>query len=381
MWVVKDQDTTIYLFGTFHVLDGKSDWFNDEVKQAFDRSNEVVLEALIPEDMSKLGPIMAKYAVDPSGKPLTKRLSPAAQEKLVKILSASGVPAAVLDKMTPGFAGMTLALIPYQAAGMTAEHGTEATLTKAAKAANKPLGELEGIETQLKMIGQIPESAHLKSLEDVLARFEELPGVIADMKVNWNTGNAEGFAKLMNEMQASSPETYKVLLTDRNAQWAEWIDQRLDRPGTVSSRLEPPIWRARTAFSSSSASVASRPHEFRLAEPRSIVRRGRMPVGHSGMHLAATVRSGCINRSPPYISVMKLPSLRSLRRPFSALVALLLALPATVQARQPIALSRRCGCSRTPTRRSICSAPFTSFRRGSIGRAASSTTRSPSRTS
>ncbi len=233
MWVVKDQDTTIYLFGTFHVLDGKSAWFNDEVRQAFDRSNEVVLEALIPEDLSKLGPIMAKYALDTSGKPLTKRLSPAAQEKLIKILSSSGVPAAALDKMRPSFAGMTLALIPYQTAGMTAEHGTEATLTKAAKAANKPLGELEGIESQLKMMGQIPESAHLKSLEDVLARFEELPGVIADMKVNWNSGNAEGFAKLMNEMQASSPETYKVLLTDRNAQWAEWIDRRLDKPGTV----------------------------------------------------------------------------------------------------------------------------------------------------
>ena len=36
MWVVKDPDTTIYLFGTFHALDGKSAWFNDEVKTAFD---------------------------------------------------------------------------------------------------------------------------------------------------------------------------------------------------------------------------------------------------------------------------------------------------------------------------------------------------------
>ena len=34
MWVVKDADTTIYLFGTFHGLDGKTEWFNDEVKTA-----------------------------------------------------------------------------------------------------------------------------------------------------------------------------------------------------------------------------------------------------------------------------------------------------------------------------------------------------------
>ena len=233
MWVVKDQDTTIYLFGTFHVLDGKTDWFNEEVKQAFDRSDEVVLEAIIPEDPAALAPLMAKYAIASSGKPLTEQLSPDARAKLVKILGESGVPAAALDKMKPGFAGMTVALLPYQKAGMSPEHGTEKTLAKAAKEANKPVGELEGIEAQLKMLDKIPESAHVRSLEQVLDKFEELPALIADMKTNWNSGNAEGFAKLMNEMQASSPETFKVMMTDRNANWAEWIDQRLDKPGTV----------------------------------------------------------------------------------------------------------------------------------------------------
>ena len=233
MWVVKDHDTTIYIFGTFHVLDGKTDWFNDEVRQAFDRSDEVVLEAIIPEDPAALAPLMAKYAIASSGKPLTEQLSPEARAKLVKILGDSGVPAAALDKMKPGFAGMTVALLPYQKAGMSPEHGTEKTLTKAAKEANKPVGELEGIEAQLKMLEKIPESAHVRSLEQVLDKFEELPAMIADMKVNWNSGNAEGFAKLMNEMQASSPETFKVMMTDRNAHWAEWIDQRMDKPGTV----------------------------------------------------------------------------------------------------------------------------------------------------
>ena len=233
MWVVKDKDTTIYLFGTFHVLDGKSDWFNDEVKQAFDRSDEVVLEAIIPEDPASLAPMMAKYAIASNGKPLTERLSPEAREKLVKVLAESGVPAAALDKMKPGFAGMTIALIPYQKAGMSPEHGTEKTLSKAAKEANKPIGELEGIENQLKMLDKIPESAHLRSLEQALLKFEKLPAIIADMKANWNSGNADGFAKLMNEMQATSPETFKVMMTERNANWAEWIDQRLDKPGTV----------------------------------------------------------------------------------------------------------------------------------------------------
>ena len=55
MWVVKDADTTIYLFGTFHALDGKRDWFNDEVRAAFDASLDVVLEVLTPENPAELG--------------------------------------------------------------------------------------------------------------------------------------------------------------------------------------------------------------------------------------------------------------------------------------------------------------------------------------
>ena len=49
MFVVRDADTTVYIFGTFHALDGQSEWFNDQVKRRLRQSNELVLETLIPE--------------------------------------------------------------------------------------------------------------------------------------------------------------------------------------------------------------------------------------------------------------------------------------------------------------------------------------------
>jgi uncharacterized protein YbaP (TraB family) len=38
--VVKDADTTIYLFGTVHVLKPGLSWFDDAVKAAFDKSDD-----------------------------------------------------------------------------------------------------------------------------------------------------------------------------------------------------------------------------------------------------------------------------------------------------------------------------------------------------
>ena len=40
LWVVKDHDTTIYLFGTFHALTPDLGWFDDAVRDAFGAAPE-----------------------------------------------------------------------------------------------------------------------------------------------------------------------------------------------------------------------------------------------------------------------------------------------------------------------------------------------------
>ena len=49
LWVVRDKDTTIYLFGTVHLLKPGLSWFDEGVKKAFDSSDELVLEMVQPD--------------------------------------------------------------------------------------------------------------------------------------------------------------------------------------------------------------------------------------------------------------------------------------------------------------------------------------------
>ena len=37
----------------------------------------------------------------------------------------------------------------------------------------------------------------------------------------------------MNESLEETPELYKIMVTDRNARWAQWIERRMQQPGTV----------------------------------------------------------------------------------------------------------------------------------------------------
>ena len=69
MFVVRDSDTTVYLFGTFHALDGDPHWFGNGVRDAFEQSNELVLETLLPEGPNapeQLREALSRPAVRPS---------------------------------------------------------------------------------------------------------------------------------------------------------------------------------------------------------------------------------------------------------------------------------------------------------------------------
>ena len=60
LWVVKDADTTIYLFGTVHVLKPGLGWFDEGVKKAFDSSDELVLEMVQPDPAAMQSLVMAQ---------------------------------------------------------------------------------------------------------------------------------------------------------------------------------------------------------------------------------------------------------------------------------------------------------------------------------
>ena len=234
MWVVKDKDTTIYLFGTFHALDGKRDWFNDEVRQAFDASQDVVLEIITPEDPAQLAPSFQKFVMTAAGTPtLTSKLSPDGRKRLAAILTKNKMPLTALDRFKPFFAAVTLTTIQFGSMGMGADHGAEAVLRQAVKASRKNLGAVETIDEQFAMLDALPEAEQLRLLESSLKDDSSAEKDIAAMLDAWNRGDAAAVARAIQQSDKDSPQLYNVMFTLRNAKWAKWVEDRLARPGIV----------------------------------------------------------------------------------------------------------------------------------------------------
>ena len=53
------------------------------------------------------------------------------------------------------------------------------------------------------------------------------------MVANWSKGDPEALGAVMNKDIDKLPKLYKILLADRNVRWANWIDERMKKPGTV----------------------------------------------------------------------------------------------------------------------------------------------------
>ncbi|WP_439568002.1 TraB/GumN family protein [Sphingopyxis sp.] len=233
LWVVKDDDTTIYLFGTVHVLKPGLSWFDEAVKTAFDKSDEMMLEIVLPEDQAAVAQTMMPLAMDMTGKTIPSRLTADQLKAYQAAMVSVGMPANAFDAFEPWFPAMTLSILPLTKLGYDPEQGAEKLLTKFAKAAGKPIAGLETLEQQLGFFDTLPETQQVAFLNSVVKDMDKLGPTLDKMVVLWAKGDPAGLAVAMNESLAATPELATTLLYDRNQRWADQIKTRLAKPGTV----------------------------------------------------------------------------------------------------------------------------------------------------
>ncbi len=233
LWIIRDADSTIYLFGTVHVLRPTTAWGSDRVDAAFNASDEVWFEITNPDDASAAGPLMQQYGFSPD-RPLSSLLTAVEIATLDSAARSIGASAAQLDPLRPWLVGLTLAVAPLTRAGYDANSGVELVLRRRAEAAGKPVKGLETLEGQIQMLAGLSEDTQVAFLRSTLSDFENATAALDGLVDAWATGDVDGIERLgVNEMREQSLELYDALLTRRNTNWAGQIQTLLDGSGTV----------------------------------------------------------------------------------------------------------------------------------------------------
>jgi uncharacterized protein YbaP (TraB family) len=113
-------------------------------------------------------------------------------------------------------------------------------LRRQAEAEGKPVEGLETLQSQLNMFEHLPPSPPPMPARAVKAgqsagpsQMQSLSVAMADMQSAWKRGDQSVFVDMLDQLKVASPETYRMMFTERNARWADWIRARMQTPGTV----------------------------------------------------------------------------------------------------------------------------------------------------
>jgi hypothetical protein len=126
--------------------------------------------------------------------------------------------------------GLSLSMIPLMQQGYSPDSGVEKIVIS--KAGDKPREALETAEFQLGIFDNLPTDQQVAFLMSAVDGVDEVKTMLDAMVAEWVEGDADSLAEIMNDGM-DDPALAEALLYQRNANWAEWIEDRLAEPGTV----------------------------------------------------------------------------------------------------------------------------------------------------
>ena len=233
LWVVRDADSTLYLFGTVHVLRPDTGWGSAKVDAAFDSASDIWFEISNPDDQAAIMPLIQQYGVSPAT-PLSSLLTADEVADLDAAARTIGASAAQMDPLRPWMAGLTLSVAPLVKAGYDPASGVELVLKARALAADKPVHGFETIDKQVRMLATLPEAIQLEFLRSTLEDFDEATVMLDEMVAAWAAGDVDALNRVaVQDMKMEAPEVYDALLVRRNADFADQIQGLLAGSGTA----------------------------------------------------------------------------------------------------------------------------------------------------
>ncbi len=231
VWTVRDADSEIVIFGSVHVLPEGLDWRPFALDRALATADDLWFE--IPLDAAASVAAQREssaYGFLPEGRSLSSMLSKTGRARLAKVAAALEIPQGHLERMRPWYAELTLSSALYRQSGAAPAQGVEHTLAKSApKAARRAL---ETPAEQVAFFANAPITDQIASLEQTLKQIDQRPGDYQALVRAWMAGDTRTLDReAVQPLKKSAPRLYRLLVTERNARWADRIAERMAGSG------------------------------------------------------------------------------------------------------------------------------------------------------
>lgn len=236
VWTLSDDDTTIHIFGTFHLLPPDLEWRSPEFEAAFAAADKVVLEADVTseEGQRAFSAALPKYTAYSDGQKLNDVLDDE-EEAIVRAgLAEAGLAIDALQTVKPWFITLQVTGLQIMKSGYQLNAGVEQVLIAEASESGKALGYLETAADQLAILGGADVDDQVDGLVMAVQMIDEGLRGLNTLVAEWGDGDIAGLGALAASPEAlGDQELYEAILVNRNRNWVPQIKAMLDEPGTV----------------------------------------------------------------------------------------------------------------------------------------------------
>ncbi len=232
VWVVRDSDSEMVLFGSIHVLPPGLNWRPAVLEAGLKRADDLWFELPPgPAAEAEIARLAATTGILPVGQSLFTLLTPGDAAQLIRAADSLGLDKTTLDRLEPWLAEVALAGAAYRAAGADAEHGVEKSVETTAPATAQRRA-LETPAEQLRLFDQSPRAEQIASLNQTVRELQEDPDGFNDLVRAWMAGDARTLDReALDPLRKASPGVFRRLVTERNARWTVALDARLKGKG------------------------------------------------------------------------------------------------------------------------------------------------------
>lgn len=233
LYVVRDADSTMYLFGTLHIRRPGAPWGGPVAQAGLAEAQEVWTELIIsPETDAQTQGLAMRYGMAEAGRPLSSYFSAEENARIAAAAQQLGLQPQMIEPMRPWLAGISLSVLSMMRAGYDPAQGADRLVDAYADANGKTARAFETAEQQLQMLAGMSDELQRQMMLDTLDEIEGGGELMATMDTAWQTGDQATLERIVvTDLRREWPEFYQALLVNRNNAWVETLHTEMQGAG------------------------------------------------------------------------------------------------------------------------------------------------------
>ena len=230
LWRIHNGTSTVYLFGSLHILPPAYHWTTPEIEHAMSASDLFIFEVPVDEAALKdQKAFIVEHGLLPPKQSLRGILTANEFQTYSAVLRRAGLKPEFFEHYRPWLAAVMVGLAYLHRDDLVSLKGADDELMAYARDHGKKSIYLESIREQMELLTNGDDNGHIQALKNLILSLPKSRTQEKELFETWSSGDAARFSVLLDGYFKGRPEAKEFLVDRRNRDWLRPLKEALAR--------------------------------------------------------------------------------------------------------------------------------------------------------